>query len=276
MTITTRTRPGRNVGAHRPRPAPGRRIVVDSRIDERRRTVRRRHSRRRSLMIGALVVVSLLGAGAWPLLHSRLFSATSLVVTGNRHTSSSAVLRAAGLAGHPPLIDVNGAAAARAVEALPWVATARVKLDWPDGAVVELTERTAVAALHGTSGWAELDRTGRVLAIVAVRPSGLVHLVGVTTKATLGSTLSALRPVLTVAARLPVAFGSSVDAVAPSPGGGVDLALAGGVGVVFGAPTQLPAKFEDIASVLAGAAPAPGSVIDVSVPGSPVVAQQTS
>jgi hypothetical protein len=41
--------------------------------------------------------------------------------------------------------------------------------------------------------------------------------------------------------------------------------------VVFGTATQLPEKFEDVASLLAGAALSPGSVIDVSVPDSPVV-----
>jgi hypothetical protein len=79
-----------------------------------------------------------------------------------------------------------------------------------------------------------------------------------------------------VAAALPAAFASMVTAVSPAPGGGVDLALDNGVGVALGAPEQLPAKFEDVASILAGATLAAGSVIDVSVPPSPAVSPPPS
>ncbi len=254
--------------ANRPRSAPR----IDPRLDERRRAVRRRHSRRRRLFVGCACVVTLFAAGAWPLLHSRLFAADHLVVTGNHHTPTPVVLAAAGLSTHPPLLDVHAGAAARAIEALPWVERATVSVHWPDGVSVALTERPAVAVVADGTGWAELDPTGRVLAVLPAAPAGLPHLVGLRSPGAPGSTLGAARPLLTVASQLPPAFKSEVQEVSPSPGGGVDLSLTGQVGVVFGAPTQLPSKFEDIASLLAGASLGPGDVLDVSVPDSPVVA----
>jgi cell division protein FtsQ len=223
-----------------------------------------------TLLVVAVVVT--LVASAWPLAHSRLLSANVVRVLGNAHTSAKAVLDASGLSTHPPMIDVNRSEVAARVEALPWVQSARVSLDWPDGVVVSLTERSAVAVVaDGSTEWAELDSTGRVLAIVATPPSDLVHLVSAGSPGAPGSTLRAGIPSLVVAAGLPVAFKSMVSAISPSPGGGVDFALSDGIGVVFGTASELPAKYEDVASLLAGAGLAAGSVIDVSVASSPVV-----
>jgi cell division protein FtsQ len=247
------------------------RAPIDPRLERRRRAVRRRHSRRRRIIVIALAVVVSLGALAWPLAHSRYLSATVVRVVGIDHTSASAVLDASGLASHPPMMDINGPLSAARIEALPWVASARVDLEWPDGVVVTVTERTAVAVVaDGAAGWAELDSTGRVLAMVTGAPSGLVHLVSTGLPGAPGTTFEAAEPSLVVAAALPAAFKSMVTAVAPA-GHGVDLSLSDGITVVFGTATELPSKFEDIASLLAGAGLRSGSVIDVSVPNSPVV-----
>ena len=244
---------------------------IDPRLADRRRAVTRRGPRRRRVLVAAAAVVSLLAAGAWPLLHSRVFSAAVVRVTGNVRTPTATVLSASGLGTHPPMIDVHAGALVAALDALPWVRTATVTLHWPDGVDVAIVERRAAAAVADRSAWAELDATGRVLATTPTAPAGLVTLTSVGTPGAPGTTLRSARRALAVAAALPPAFKALVQAVAPAPGGGVDLALAGGLGVVFGPPVALPAKFEDIASLLAGAHLAPGSVIDVTVPASPAV-----
>jgi len=219
----------------------------------------------------ASIVVGL-AALAWPLTHSRYLSATVVRVAGTGETSVAAVLDASGLATHPPMVDVDAGSAAARIEALPWVASARVDLEWPDGVLVTVTERTAVAVVaDGPGSFAELDATGRVLAVVSGQPPSLVAVVTTARPGAPGTTFASAEPSLVVAAALPAAFRSLVQAVSPSAGAAVDLSLAGGLGVVFGTATQLPEKFEDVASLLAGAALSPGSVIDVSVPDSPVV-----
>ena len=93
------------------------------------------------------------------------------------HVSSATILAAAGLTGHPPLISVNPGAVAAKVEGLPFVATARVSRNWPDGVTIAVTERVPVAIMAGPStSWSVLDRTGRTVQVDGPRPAGLVDL----------------------------------------------------------------------------------------------------
>ncbi len=246
-------------------------VAIDPRFDARRQQVRRRSTTRRRVLLGLLALVSLLAASAWPLLHSRYFSARVLSVTGNTHTPSATILSAAGLADHPPMIDVHPSAVVAALRNLPWVASASVALHWPDGVALSVTERVPVAFVLEGSRVAEVDATGRVLALVASAPSGLVQLVSVGTPGAPGTTVAPAAPALEVLDALPVALQGLVTAAAPTSSGGVDLALSDGVGVRFGPPRQLQAKFEDIASVVAGASLAAGSLLDVTVPTYPAV-----
>ena len=50
--------------------------------------------------------------------------------------------RKPGLAEHPPLLDVNAGAAAARIEQLPWVRRATVRVSWPDGVHIAVTEET--------------------------------------------------------------------------------------------------------------------------------------
>ena len=116
----------------------------------------------------------LLLVGAWFLLHSPLFSARSISVTGDVHESAAQVVAAAGLANHPPLLDVNGGAAAAAIERLPWVSSATVHVSWPDGVHIAVTEEIPrlVAGAPG-SMWAVVSADGRVLQVApGARPPG--------------------------------------------------------------------------------------------------------
>ena len=246
--------------------------TIDPRIEERRAAVRRRQGRRRLalLLVAALVVV--LAVDGWLVLHSRLFAVRVVTVTGAVHTPVPEVVAAAGLAGQPAELSLDPAAVAARVEQLPWVATARVVREWPDGVSITVTERVPVAEVAGPTGWAEVDRAGRVLAWAKTPFPGLVHLGGPWPVGPAGTTLAApAQAGLTVAATLPPAFAGQVAEVVTQPGDQVDLALSVPVTVDLGTATQLRAKYEDLAAILAGATLHAGQVIDVSVPDSPVV-----
>jgi len=265
-------RPTRTDGARRSVPT----VAIDPRIRQRRVEVARGQGRRRLRVVLVLVTVAVVAAGAWAVLHGSLFSAKVLRVEGSTHTPAATVLATAGLAGHPPLLDVNPGVAAARLGRLPWVSTATVQRQWPDGVVVRIRERTPVAVVGlgssaGSAGWAEVDRTGRVLADVTSAPAHLVRLT-----AAAGTSPPAPPPgrdlgpadraALTVAATLPPAFSSQVTAVVTEPGGTLDLQLTTPVTVSLGSTSQLPAKYEDVAAVLAGAPLQAGDTIDVSVP----------
>jgi cell division protein FtsQ len=196
-------------------------------------------------------------------------------VVGAVHTPASEIVSAAGLAGHPPLLDVDPGAAAARLDRLPWISSATVSRRWPDGVVVTVTERHPVAAAATGSrggGWALVDRTGRVLADLAAPPAGLVHLVAPGSPGAPGSELGrAAAPGLQVAATLPQAFSAQVTEVQVARNGQVTLALTTPVTVELGTATQLHAKYEDVAATLAGAHLVAGDVVDVRVPDSPTV-----
>ncbi len=307
MTPTKTDAPRR---ADAPRPA----TRIDPRIKERRTAVvRAAGRRRRRILLIAIAAVAVL-AGAWFFLHTKVLAARVVTVAGAAHTPDAEIITAAGLGGHPPLIDVDTGAVAARVERLPWVATAAVSRDWPDGVRIVVTERTPAAAVSatgpagsaaaaggvaaagatpagatpstttttappppssgggpGTGAWALVDGTGRVLTDTASPPAGLVHVVGPAAAGAPGTVLTGDRPALVVAASLPKAFAGQVTEVDVTAGGQVTLKLTSPVTVNLGTTAQLSQKYEDVAAVLAGAALTTGGVIDVSVPGSPVV-----
>ena len=248
---------------------------MDPRMSARRTAVLREQGRRRL----RVVVVALAGlaclVGAWFLLHTPLFSARSVTVTGNVHETAAQVVAQAGLATGPPLLDVNAGAAAARIEQLPWVRSASVEVSWPDGvhiAVTEETPRFVVAAPEGK--WDSLSGDGRVLAESATRPPGLLLLTVPQAPGSPGTVLSSKDAAgLRVATTLPASFAAQVTKVTVEPTGWVQLALTSPIVVDLGSVAQLPAKYEDVSSILAGATLHQGDVIDVSVPDAPTVAE---
>jgi cell division protein FtsQ len=281
---------------------------VDPRIRQRRAAVTRREGRRRLRIVLVLLLVVLALVGVWFLLHSRLFVARVVTVVGSVHTPTAEIVSVAGLSHDPPMIDVNPGATAARLERLPWVSVATVSRRWPDGVRITVVERTPVATVStsapptsptttpagtsptttpaGTSPtttpattttaplpWALVARSGRVLADTTSPPAGLVHLVGPSAPGPPGSDVAGAGPGLTVVATLPRAFSAQVTEVDVSAGGQVTLKLTTPVTIFLGTTAQLAQKYEDAASVLAGAKLVTGDVIDVSVPESPTVAQ---
>ena len=262
------------------RPAPHRRAKrsrtggrMDPRISARRTAVIKEQGRRRLIIGGiALGVVALL-VGGWFLLHTPIFSARSVTVTGNVHETTAQVMAQSGLAGQPPLLDVDTSAVAARLEQLPWVRTATVSVGWPDGVHIAVTEETArFAAKTAAGAWELLSPDGRVLAASASQPPGLMVLTVPQPPGAPGTVLSAKdAPGLRVASTLPPSFVGQVTAVTVEPAGWVQLALTTPVLVDIGSPTELTAKYEDVSSILAGATLHNGDVIDVSVPDAPTV-----
>ena len=246
---------------------------IDPRISARRTAVIRDQGRRRLLIASVALGAAALVVGGWFLLHSPLFSARSVTVTGNLHESSAQVVAQAGLATHPPLLDVNPGAAAARLEQLPWVRSAAVHVSWPDGVRIAVTEETARFTASTSNGkWESLSSDGRSLGESATRPPGLLLLTMPTPPGQPGSVLSTKdAPGLRVASSLPASFVGQVTAVTVEPAGWVQLALTTPIVVNIGNAAELTAKYEDVSSILAGATLHNGDVIDVSVPDAPTV-----
>jgi cell division protein FtsQ len=271
-TTGTRSRPAASAKGAVSARGSGR--AIDPRIRARRSAVTRQQGRRRLrvLLIGMIGTAVLIGL--WLVVaHTSLLAARAVTVVGATHETSAQVIAAAGLDSRPPLLDVNTASAARAIEALPWVRTAAVRVQWPDGVRIVVTEETPrLAAALANGQWAALAADGRVLSVGASQPPGLLVLHLLTPPGTVGSTLSPKDAAgLKVGTTLPASFAAQVTAVTMEPGGWVQLAMTTPVVVNIGTATQLPDKYEDVSSILAGATLHSGDVIDVSVPRAPTV-----
>jgi cell division septal protein FtsQ len=246
---------------------------MDPRISARRTAVIRKQGRRRLIIGGIALGVLALLVGGWFLLHTPLFAARSVTVTGNVHETAAQVESQAGLAGHPPLLDVNTGEAAARLEELPWVEKAVVRTSWPDGVHIAVTEETPRFTVTTTAGqWAAVSDDGRVLQESATRPPGLLLVTLPQSPEGPGTVLPAKDASgLLVASTLPPSFVAQVTGVTVEPAGWVQLTLTTPVVVDIGTATQLPAKYEDVSSILAGASLHNGDVIDVSVPDAPTV-----
>jgi cell division protein FtsQ len=274
MTPPTTTQPprtkARRTDDDAPRSRSGR-TRIDPRISERRTAVTREQGRRRLRIVVAGLIGTVLLAGAWGVLyHTPLFAARSITVAGETHETATQVVQQAGLASHPPLIDVNAGNVARAVEQLPWVRTASVQVHWPDGVRIVVHEETPRLAMTEPNGQvAVLSSDGRVLQTVAAsaRPAGLLTFSGPAAAGASGTTLGTPDDVgLDVASTLPPSFVAQVTGVTVEKGGWVQLSMTTPILIDVGTATQLPQKYEDISSVLAGATLHNGDVVDVSVP----------
>jgi cell division protein FtsQ len=257
----------------------GQRRSIDPRIRQRRIDVARRRGRRRLRWVLAATVVVVLVVVGLAVLHTPWFSVRTITVEGSHpHTTTAAIVAAAGLGGHPPLVSVNPGATAARIEALPFVASAVVGREWPDHVVITVEERAPAVQMAGPGPrWSILDGAGRTLVTGPGRTPRLAVLVvhapwGPIPPAAIGGSLPPVAgPGLAVARTLPAAFAAQVVSVTVAPDRTVSLALDSGIVVQLGTATELHAKYEDVAAIIAHASLRGATAIDVSVPQSPTV-----
>ena len=245
---------------------------MDPRIRQRRDSIAHRRERKRLRILIGAGCLGLIACGVLLVLHSSLFSARHVVVRGARRTPVAKLLSVAGLARHPPLLDVDPGVVSTRLEELPWVARAVVERHWPDSVTVTVTERVPVATVAlRAGGVAVIDGSGRVLAHEPDAPPGTVVL-GIPEQpgepgSVLGGQASAA---LMVARNLPPGLRSSVRGVV-AVGDGVVLDLGGGLQVTLGVPGDLSAKFSALESLLAGKVLAGPAMVDLTIPDEPSV-----
>jgi cell division protein FtsQ len=231
-----------------------------------------RRGRRRWLVATGVTLVVLVGlsAAGYAALHSRLLAASTVTVTGMRHETVHQVIDASGLAAAPSMLSVDpGLVALRLERTFPWVASASVTKHWPHTVSIAITERRAVAEVLAPRGAMVLvDATGRRLGPAAphqVLPR-LEYAPAPGQPSTAATLSSAAVPGLLVAATLPPAFAAQVAVVQVSTSGWVTLHLTTPVSFVLGPASDLGAKYEDVAAVIARTTLHVGDVVDVSVP----------
>ncbi|HEY3722015.1 MAG TPA: FtsQ-type POTRA domain-containing protein [Acidimicrobiia bacterium] len=220
--------------------APGApdRSPIDPRIRERRVAVTRAEGRRRlHILLTVVCVASAIGI-AWLVVQSPLLAVRTVNVAGTSRESQAAVRSAARVKDGSALLFVDTGAVARRVEALPWVASARVSRELPNDLTITVVERVPVAwtrrpvprgAPRGTQGeLVVIDRSGRVLTGVPYPPTGVPELVGLTKVPDRGGRIEPAGPAAALAA-LPDALRAQTRSLTMRHGqGALELAAVSG------------------------------------------------
>ena len=146
---------------------------IEPRMRERRLAIKRAAGRKRLKWAIVVVVLLALVVAALAVLGSGLFAIEQVDVEGAEHTDAAALAAVIDDLEGTPVLRADTDAAERELETLPWVEDARVTTQFPDGATIELRERTAAATFQGEDGqWRLIDDRGRVLEQSAEQPVG--------------------------------------------------------------------------------------------------------
>ena len=221
-----------------------------------------------------LLLAPVLGL-AWVLFGSSWLVVDRVEVVGAVRVSAAEVERAVAVGSGTPLARVDTSAAEQRVAALPPVLAVEVSRSWPGTLRVEVTARTAVAAVVGAAGSAGgaagsagvsvadgvrlIDAGGVLFGAERALPVGLVAL----RVEAPGPQDPTTRAALQVHADLPVALRQRVRTITARSPSAVELVLADGKQVVWGAPGGTATKAAAALVLLR----TDSTVVDVSAPG---------
>jgi cell division protein FtsQ len=263
MTTKVRRRP-----AVSPPKRPARK-AIDPRMRDRRVAVLRAQGRRRLRWMAGLLVVGVVGAAAWIVMHSALLDVERVRVTGTQQATPDQVRFAAGVSRGDAILFLDAGAVARDVERVPWVDKARVERSLGGQLDIHVTERRPAAWVRRAPDQVALvDAGGRVLADAVEPPADLPEIAGLRIVPAPGRPVGP-RAAAGVLEKLPPELGLRTIRVVVE-GDEVTLGLRDGPEVRFGAPRRVASKARAAVAVLASTAETPPRYIDVRVPGAPV------
>jgi cell division protein FtsQ len=180
-------------------------------------------------------------------------------VVGTDSLTPLEVEQAAAVRLNQPLAGVDLDRIRARVEAVPAVDRAIVSRSWPSTVVVEVVERTPVAAVPAGEGFSLIDAEGVAFRTVSRRPSGLP----VAKLAAPGPADVNTRSALTVLSALTAELREQLVSISVPAPAQVRLGLRKGRTVVWGDDTQSDVK----ARVATALLERKGDEIDVSAPG---------
>ena len=230
----------------------------------RQRFARRQWARRWmrwKFVVASVLLVALLVTGVWLVFFSATLSVKKVDVAGNELLSDQRVLRIAAVPEGEQLALVDLADAARRVETLSEVKDADVTRVWPDGVLITVTERTAVAVVELGGKIRGLDEDGIVFRDYKSVPEGMPRVRPTTSTGT-----DALKEAAAVVSALPDDLSGRVDHVEVQTIDQITLVLRDGREVLWGSAEESDLKATVLAELLEVQ---DASVYDVSVPGSP-------
>ena len=233
--------------------------------DRSRRRFARRQWLRRWLVwryvFGSVLLVVLSVVGVWLVFFSTTLTVRHVDVEGESLLSQQQILAAADVPMGAHLAQLDLGTIRNRVAGLAPVEHVDVSRDWPDGVLIRVTERQAVAAVQIGGRYQAMDAHGVLFRSYPRPPAALPRVVS---PATVGS--DALAEAGRVIAALPSGLAARVDHVGVRGLDQVTVTMRSGATVIWGSDAQSALKAEVLVRLLAH----PARVYDVSVPGQPV------
>ena len=152
---------------------------VHPRLKARRLAVRQQAGRRRvmwSVVLGSLVLLLILTA---LVLSTPLFAISKIKVSGVVYTDQEQVNEITASIRNKPILTADLDVVERRLAALPWVKYATAQMHFPHTVVIQIAERTPVAAFLGEDNqWRPIDIDGRVIDVLEGRPVDYMAIYG--------------------------------------------------------------------------------------------------
>lgn len=239
-------------------------------LRNRRRFARRQWARRwltwRYLLAVVLVLV-LLGFGAYAVFYSAWLRVTQVEVFGASQLREQPILRAANVPEGEQLALVDLEAIELRVRSLATVESVDVTRRWPDGVRIAVVERTPIAVIARGEDFTQLDEEGVTFGRVPDVPSGLPRI-----RTGPGADRAAITEAAAVVSALDDEVSAMVDDVEVASVDRIRLRLRDGREVRWGSADASEEKARVLLAFLnaeeSGDAQ-PSQVYDVSVPGRP-------
>jgi cell division protein FtsQ len=213
-------------------------------IDDRRRTSRDWHFRKRWLVVAAatLSLAVVVGAGAW-LWQSPFFEVTHVKVEGNERMATDTIVEKANMLGQN-MFTADLAGAQKELYGLPLVSSVNIEREWPNTLKIVVKERQAWGTWEQGGVRYTIDREGVVLGTIPP-PDGSP----VIRSSEQGSRLQgdrvdyqAVDAAAEIYERLPRQLGTTVTEVAFVAGKGVQVTTANGETALFGDSSSIAYK----------------------------------
>ena len=234
--------------------------VDETTIRSRRRFARRQWARRWLSWrpaLAVLLVMALVVGGIWLVYFSTVLAVQSVEVDGASTLGDAEVRAAAAVPDGEPLARLDLNAIEARVEALAMVRSAEVTRQWPDGVLISLEERVAIAVVEIGGRIRGMDAEGVVFRDYVKAPPALPLV-----RTAAETRNDALQEAAQVVAALPSDISSRVDYVSVATIDQIELVLRDGRTVSWGSAEDSEQK----AAVLVRLLEQPAQRYDVSVP----------
>lgn len=146
-------------------------------ININRREIRKR--KRRAARIRFICLLAAVSVIAF--LMTPVFNIKWIDVTGNEKTTFGQIVKSSGITYEQNIFRLNIKKSKEAVKKLPYVDTVKIARHLPGGVMFKITERVPVACVKFGTGYAFLDKEGRLLELSDSHP-GIPEIQGITLK----------------------------------------------------------------------------------------------